>query len=116
MSGSSNLHAVPWNASGSSRRVVLVAEEHDRDERVGTQERGALAEELDVDVIGRPVAGRVAVAHDLGPGIGLHEEAVDALELRLEPAAVLPDADDEILERGRRAASRLPVAGTGGSG
>ena len=32
------------------------------------------------------------------PRVGLDEEAVDALELGLETAAVLPDADDELLE------------------
>src|SRR5690606_8146124 len=90
------VHEGPALAAERARigdRVVLVGDEEDHDERVGTEKRLALREQDgdDTGVLGLPL-GREAY---LLPRIGLDEEAVGALELGLEPAPLFPDAEDE---------------------
>jgi hypothetical protein len=84
--------ALPAEGERVDRGVVLVREEDHGDERVGPEEVGALLEDRGVDAL---VLGDVAFADDVGVRVGLDEEVVPALELRLEAAAVLLHAADE---------------------
>ena len=71
------------------RRVVLVGEIDDGEERVGAKEVVPLLEERGVDAGER---GDVVRGGDRLERIGLDEEAVPALELRLDAASGLADA------------------------
>ena len=88
-------HAGAVEGPHVDRGVVLVGEVDDGQQRVGPEEVGALLEHLGVDARERRVA----------PGDGdalvrvrLDEEAVPALELRLDAAAPLAHGADDLLE------------------
>jgi hypothetical protein len=86
--------ALSADAPGIERRVVLVRDHHDDDERVGAQERTTLGEDHLVDAEVRRGAQPDGRA-ELVPGIGLDEEAIRALEGRLDPAPALLDRRDD---------------------
>ena len=83
------------------RAVVFVGHEHDRDQRIGTQEVRALLEQLRVGAIEQrlPEAADARVDPDRGVRVGIDEEAVDGLERGFVAAAVLPHAFDHVCER-----------------
>ena len=97
-------HEVPRRAAEAPHvdlGVVLVRQHEDRHERVRTQEVGTLLEDRRIDPV--PLRDGRAAHHrrlEIGVRIRLDEEAVPALELRLDAAAELVNADDELLKVG----------------
>lgn len=82
------------------RAVVFVRQHDDREERIGTHELGALLQEHHVGTRGN---GLEVVDDDCLVRIGISEEAVDGLELRLVTATDLARTDDHVAQRGNDA-------------
>src|SRR5207237_955867 len=70
----------------AQRAVVLVRQHDDRDQRVGTQKRGALLQYVLIDALGTGVGAR---DHDAKRRLGVDQKAIPRLERGLVTAAAL---------------------------
>ncbi len=102
----------PGDAQRIGRRLGFVAHDDDQEERVGTEEGSALREDRRVDArVARVERGGLDA--DRLVRVGLDEEAIPGLVLRLEAASVLVDAGDHLGEVADERARRVHVADGG---